>query len=127
MQMQRSMACAGLAAVSMACSYYQNPVNPAGPTPFLLVGSGRVITEPRPVGDFTTILISSSIEAVVTVGGNGSLEITAEDNIAPVVDAVAIDGRLTLGFRPGTTSVRPSVGVVCRIGARSLRGVEMSS
>jgi hypothetical protein len=127
MQMQRAIACAWLAAAGMACGHYQDHVNPAGPTPVVLVGSGRVITEPRPIGDFTTIVVSGAIEAVVTVGGNESLEITAEDNIAPLVDAVAVAGRLTIGFRPGTMSVRSTVGVVCRIGARSLRGVELSS
>jgi hypothetical protein len=127
MQTQRLIACVWLAAASTACGYYHDHVNPAAPTPGLLIGSGRVITEPRPIGEFTTILVGNAIEAVVTVGGNESLEITAEDNIAPVVDAVAVDGRLTLGFRPGTTSIRTSVGVVCRINTRSLRGVEMSS
>src|SRR5262245_2055253 len=85
MQMQRLIACAWLATVSMVCGRYQDQVNPAGPTSGMLIGSGRVITEQRSVGDFTTIVVSSAIEAMVTVGGNESLEITAEDNIAPVV------------------------------------------
>jgi len=122
----RLIACTCVAAVSLACGHYQDQLNPAAPTPGTIIGSGNVITEQRQIGGFTTIAVSGAIQTIVTAGGNESLQITAEDNIAPVVDAVIVDGRLTIGIRPGTTSIRPMVAVVCRITTRSLRGVELS-
>ena len=62
----------------------------------------------------------------VLVGGTESLQITAEDNIAPVVEAVVAGGRLTIGIRPGTPGISSSLGVMCRIGARAIRDIEMS-
>ena len=126
MQMQHLIAGVCLAAASTACGHYDS-VYATGPTPVMIIGSGRVITEQRPVSGFTSIAVSGGIQAVVTVGGNDSLEIAAEDNIAPVVDATVAGGRLTIGFRPGSTSIRTSVGVVCYIGARSLRAIEASA
>jgi hypothetical protein len=126
MQMQRLIACACLAAASTACGHHDNDLYATRPTPVMIVGSGRVITEQRPVSGFTSIAVSAGIQAVVTLGGNESLEITAEDNIAPIVDAVISDGRLTIGFRPGSMGIRTSVGVACRIGARALRRIEGS-
>jgi len=115
-----------VAAASVACSHYQDPIAPTDSTLGVLVGSGRVISEPRPAQGFTSIAIASGINAVVTVGGSDSLEITAEDNIAPFVDAVVTGEQLTIRFRSGSRGIRTSVGVVCHIGVRSLQGVDLS-
>jgi len=45
---------------------------------------------------FTAIAVSGAIQAVITPGGNDSLEITAEDNIAPLVETVVAGERLTI-------------------------------
>jgi len=126
MQLHRLIACTWLAAASVACSHYQDPISPTDSTPGMLVGSGRVITGQRPASDFTSIAISSGISAVVAIGGAESLTITAEDNIAPFVDAVVSSGQLTIRFRSGSPGLRTSVGVVCHIGARALRRVDLS-
>jgi len=123
--MHRLIACVCLAVAGMACNHYHDGVLSTGPSA-ILVGSGRLITEERPVNGFTSIAVSGAVRAVVTVGGTESLQITAEDNIAPVVEAVVSDGRLTIGIRPGTPGISSSLGVVCRIGASSIRDVEMS-
>jgi len=124
--MHRLIACVCLAAAGMACNHYHDGVLSTGPSA-ILVGSGRLITEERPANGFTSIAVSGAVRAVVTVGGTESLQITAEDNIAPVVEAVVSDGRLTIGIRPGTPGISSSLGVVCRIGARTIRDIEMSA
>jgi hypothetical protein len=62
---------------------------------------------------------------VVTFAADERLEITAEDNLLELLETVVADGRLTVGWRPGTGSVS-SLGVVCRISTRGLRGVVAS-
>jgi hypothetical protein len=124
--MHRLIASVCLAAAGAACSHYLDEALSIGPSA-ILVGSGRLITEDRPVNGFTSIAVSGAVRAVVTVGGAESLQITAEDNIAPVVEAVVAAGRLTIGIRPGTPGIRSSLGVVCRIGARTVRDIEMSA
>jgi Putative auto-transporter adhesin, head GIN domain len=123
--MHRLIACVCLAAAGMACNHYHDGASSTGPSG-ILVGSGRLITEERPVNGFRSIAVSGAVRAVVTVGGTESLQITAEDNIAPVVEVVVAGGRLTIGIRPGTPGISSSLGVECRIGARTIRDIEMS-
>ena len=124
--MHRLIACVCLAAAGMACNRYHDGAFSTSPSG-ILVGSGRLITEERPVNGFTSIAVSGAVRAVVTVGGTESLQITAEDNIAPVVEAVVAGGRLTIGILPGTPGISSSLGVECRIGARTIRDIEMSA
>ena len=81
-----------------------------------------MVSESRAVQGFHTIVVAGAVRAVVTFGADERLEITAEDNLIELVEAVVTDGRLTVKWRPGTGSVS-SLGVVCRIGARGLRGI----
>jgi Putative auto-transporter adhesin, head GIN domain len=127
MQIHQLIACTCLAVAATSCSHFHDDIYPTAPTSATVVGSGRVITEVRPVSGFTAIAVSGAVQAVVTPGGNDSLEITAEDNIAPFVETVVTGGRLTIGFRPGTPSISTGFGVVCRIGSRSpLRDIQLS-
>jgi hypothetical protein len=127
MRLIRLIACAGVAAVaSAACSHYQDGGYPLGPTPGMLIGSGRVITETRPVTGFTSIAVSSAIQAFVSVGGADALDITTDDNILPVVDAVVAGGQLTIGLKPGTSGIQTQAGIICHIIVASLTHVSMS-
>jgi hypothetical protein len=54
-----------------------------------------------------------------------SLEITAEDNILPLVETVVRSGTLTLGWRSGTGSISGH-GIDIRIDVRELRAVDAS-
>jgi len=124
--MRRFIASLCLAAAGVACGHYHDGASSTGPSG-ILVGSGRLITEERPVNGFTSITVSGAVRAFVTVDGSESLQITAEDNIAPVVEAVVAGGRLTIGIRAGTPGISSSLGVVCRIGARMIREIDMSA
>lgn len=92
------------------------------PTQATIIGSGRMVSESRPVQGFHTVVVTGGIRAIVTYTSDETLEITAEDNILPLVESAVIDGQLTVGWRSGSGSVS-SRGVVCRVGARALSGV----
>ncbi len=68
-----------------------------------LIGSGRVITEPRPVGDFDAVSLTGVGRLYVTQTGSESLEITAEDNVLRELRSDVVGGRLILGPEPGTS------------------------
>src|SRR4026207_978239 len=93
MEIQRLIACACLAVAATSCSHFHDDIYPTAPTSAPVVGSGRVVTEVRPVSGFTAIAVSGAIQAVVTPGGNDSLEITAEDNIGRAAETGATGER----------------------------------
>jgi len=126
MQMQQVIGCACLAVAATSCGHFHDGSYSGGPTSATVLGSGRVITEVRPVSGFTAIAVSGAIQAVITPAGTDSLEITAEDDIAPFVETVVTAGRLTIGFRPGAPSISTAIGVVCRIGGPSVREIQLS-
>jgi putative autotransporter adhesin-like protein len=100
-------------------------LEPTAPSPAILIGSQRFVTESRLVQGFTSIAVEAGGRAVIRQSGDESLEITAEDNIIPLVESRVVNGRLTLGFRTGSGSMRTH-GVVYRIGVRALRDVNGS-
>lgn len=125
MMLKRIVGCV-LVAMTAACSQDHGLFNATAPTQATVIGSGRMIAESRPVRGFQTIVVAAGIQAVVSFTPSETLDITAEDNILPLVESSVIDGRLTLGWRPGSGSIS-SHGVVCRVGAATLRGVSATA
>jgi hypothetical protein len=121
MMMKRIAGCA-LVAMTAACGEDHGMFYATAPTQATVVGSGRMVSESRSVQGFHTVVVTGGIHAVVTYTPDDTLEITAEDNILPLVESAVTDGRLTLGWRSGSGGVS-SRGVACRVGARALRGV----
>ena len=89
--------------------------------PNVIVGSGRFVTDSRPVRDFDAISVSNGGRAIVTRSDVESLNITAEDNILPLIESRVVNGTLTLTFRAGEGSVSTR-GMTYHIGMRSMRG-----
>jgi hypothetical protein len=112
-----------LVALSAACASEYRSTETV-PTP-IVVGSGRFVSESRPVQAVTRVVATGGLRARVAHTGVESLEITAEDNILPLVETVARAGTLTLGWRSGTRSISAH-GIDIRIGVRELRAVEAS-
>ena len=56
-------------------------------------GSGRVQREPRSVPDFDAIAVSGAIDLQVRQGSTQALELSADDNILPLVETVVEPGR----------------------------------
>jgi hypothetical protein len=59
-------------------------------------GSGRVITQSRPVSGFTAVSLSGMGDVTFTQGGQESLTIEAEDNILPHITTEVKGGTLTI-------------------------------
>ena len=92
-------------------------------TPSAIVrGSGRFVTESRAVGDFTSVAVAAGVRAIVTQGAAESLEVTAEDNILPLIESAVVNGRLEMRFSssPGGISTH---GVTYRVTMRDIRGL----
>lgn len=90
-----------------------------------VIGSGDLATESRPVQGFTAVAVSGASHLIVEQTGVESLEITAEDNVLPLVQSEVQSGRLVLGVRPdaGVTLTRE---VLFRLTVRDLTEVEAS-
>ena len=88
-------------------------------------GSGNLATESRPVSGFTGVSVGGAGHLIVEQTGVESLEITAEDNLLPLIRSEVVNGTLVLGFTPGT-NVQSSHQVLYRLTVRDLVGLEAS-
>ena len=120
--MLKRIAVCVLVAMAAACGEDHGMYYATAPTQATVVGSGRMVSESRPVQGFQNVVVTGGVHALVTFTPDDTLEITAEDNILPLIESTVTNGQLTVGWRSGSGSVS-SHGIVCRIGARALRGV----
>jgi hypothetical protein len=93
--------------------------------PGVVIGSGVIATEVRAVAGFSAVSISNPGRLVIERTGAESLEVTADDNVLPLVRAEVTDGRLFLALAPDT-SVAPSRRIVYRVTVAELDEVEAS-
>jgi hypothetical protein len=89
----------------------------------MIVGSGRVVTESRPVAGFSTISVSAAARVVIVQSDIESLSVTAEDNILPRVRTEVVGGRLVIDLAPGT-SLSTTRGIVFEVSARTLTAID---
>jgi Putative auto-transporter adhesin, head GIN domain len=91
----------------------------------IIIGSGVVATEARPVAGLTAISVDHPARVVVVWGGAESLEVSAEDNVLPLVRSEVRNGRLVLSLapNPGLTLSRD---IVHRVTVRELAELEAS-
>jgi hypothetical protein len=89
------------------------------------VGSGRLATETRSVEGFSAVSLHGAGALAVEHTGYESLEITAEDNILPLLGSEVRDGRLFLGPLPGS-SVSTTLPIEYRLTVRTLDDIEVS-
>lgn len=80
------------------------------------VGSGRVQSETRAIGDFEAIAVAGSIDLEVRQAAQPSLTLSADDNLLPLVETVVEPGRhgptLHVRLRRGeTVSTRTPIKV----------------
>lgn len=89
-------------------------------------GSGRVVTESRAVAGYDAIAVAGSLDVVVRQGGREAVEVSADDNVLPLVETVVEARRLVVRMRPGTSlrshsPIRVAVDVL-QLSALSLSG-----
>ena len=61
-------------------------------------GSGKVVSEERPVGDFNSVSFTGPGKVIVTQADKESLTVEAEDNVMQYIKAEVKDGTLILGL-----------------------------
>ncbi len=66
-------------------------------------GSGKVVSETRPVSGFTSVAVMCAGDVKITQGDTDSLVIEAEDNILPLLVSEVNNGQLVLKTKPNTS------------------------
>jgi hypothetical protein len=78
------------------------------PDPTPVAGTGDVGTESRDLGDIERISIAGPIEVVIRTGEPGSVTLSGQANLLPLVQTENRDGQLIVAVRqPGFTSTEP--------------------
>jgi hypothetical protein len=65
----------------------------------MIVGSGRIVTENRALGDFTKVRSEGVFEVTITQGPVQSVEISADDNIIGQVKTTVTNNELRLSLK----------------------------
>ncbi|HMN30753.1 MAG TPA: head GIN domain-containing protein [Caldilineaceae bacterium] len=91
-------------------------------------GSGRIVTESRPVSDIHAVNFSGFGELTVTQGEDEGLTITTDDNLLPYIKTSSSGGVLTIGFEDGgwTPVIRPSDSIRFALTVNSLDSLDLS-
>jgi hypothetical protein len=66
-----------------------------GGSPSTITGSGPVKTESRTVAEFTTIEARGGINLELSIGAPTSVQVTAQENLLPIVTTSVANGKLT--------------------------------
>ena len=91
-------------------------------------GSGTIITEARPVNDFTRINFTGFGELTLVQGDSEALTIQADDNILPYIKTTVSGETLTIRFdEPGWTPLlRPTDSIRYQVTVKSLTHLDLS-
>ncbi|MBW2454978.1 MAG: DUF2807 domain-containing protein [Deltaproteobacteria bacterium] len=77
-------------------------------------GSGTAASDTRTVGAFTEVEVHGVIELELELGSPHSVELTGDDNLLPLVEAVVQGNRLVIR---STKSMRPELPLVAKVTA----------
>jgi hypothetical protein len=89
-----------------------------------VIGSGVVASEFREVTPFSGLIVTGPLQVQLHEGGAGPIEITAEDNVLPLVRAEVRGGILQLFLADGSLTTTHAIRV--RAASTGLREVEGS-
>ena len=91
-------------------------------------GSGKVVTEPRAVSDFTAVEFSGFGELTLVQGETEALTIETDDNLLPYIKTTVNGGTLTIGFDDGITVpiMRPTQSIRYQLTVKTLTHLELS-
>lgn len=94
----------------------------------VIQGSGNVVTEERPVGDFTAVNFTGFGELTLIQGDSEALTIETDDNLLPYIQTTVSQGMLTIRFdeRSWTPIVRPTDSIRYRLTVKTLTHLELS-
>ena len=89
-------------------------------------GSGKVITESRPVSGLSAVELATVGTLIITQQGSESLTVEGEDNILPLIETTVQNGRLVIRTKP-QTSFSSRQDLTYRLGVVALNEVTASS
>lgn len=91
-----------------------------------VTGSGTAAREARPVGDFQAIELHGDFDLTVRQTSRTAVEVSADDNLLPLIETEVVDGRhgrtLRIGWKRNT-SVRPRVDTQVTVDVVQLRAL----
>ena len=85
-------------------------------------GTGKVITEERPVSEFDKVNLTGSGEATIVQGDSESLVIEAEENILPLLESNVVAGTLNIGPKDNK-ALNPTKPIKYTITMREINGI----
>jgi Putative auto-transporter adhesin, head GIN domain len=88
-------------------------------------GSGKVVSETRNPTGFSAIVLKGTGRVLIDTNGSESLEITADDNLLPLLTSEIQGDQLVLGTKDNT-NVSPSNEIVYKVSAKNLNSIELS-
>ncbi len=91
-------------------------------------GSGKSITQTRPVANFQAVVLEGLGDITITQSGTESLTIEAEDNVLPLIKTEVKNGALTIRFdqKDWKDVIRPTKPIKFALGVKALTGVELT-
>lgn len=94
----------------------------------VILGSGRVTTENRSVGNFDAVLLSGAGDLTITQGDSEALTVDAEDNLMPYIKTEVRNGTLVISFDNGNgrTQLTPTKGIRYTLSAKNLKSIDLS-
>lgn len=91
----------------------------------VVVGSGTVVKDVRPVGGFHGVLVDGGIHVRITRTGRERVELTGDDNLLPHVRTDVRDGLLRVGPVPGV-ELRPTGNLLVVVEAGAVDRIDSS-
>jgi hypothetical protein len=91
-----SLACLQILLIAGCTNHLSNPDQ--------IVGSGKLVSQPRSLSAFTGIQVTGIAKVVITQDTVQSLRIEADDNIVDLVTTAVSNGQLIVGLQPGSYS-----------------------
>lgn len=88
-------------------------------------GSGNVITETKTIKGVSSISLVGDGRLEIEQGDAESLDITADDNIIPLLSSEVRDGELKLGVK-NLASVHPTKGIQYKLKVKGLTGLSLT-
>jgi hypothetical protein len=121
---RRAFLLGGAAALGIGLGGCAGPFVGSG-RPGMLVGSGRTAVEERSVSGFDGVSVDGGARLVLRRADRESVTVEADDNLLPMVETEVRGGRLSLGWRSGT-SVTTTRGLRFEVTARELSAIAAS-
>lgn len=87
-----------------------------------VAGSGRIVSETRPVGDFDAIAVHGALRLDVRQAGTPRLQVQGDDNLLPLLETQVERGSLVIRPKPGV-NLRPKQPIVVSVDAVTLKAL----